>query len=68
MPAIADDLALASAADRAGVPVRALVGDDRLGYRMYPEGMRSLVEGWSKNLATGARPPRPCVCSQPYGG
>jgi hypothetical protein len=52
--AVAEDLALARAADRAGVAVRSFAGDDRLGYRMYPEGAGSLVEGWSKNLAAGA--------------
>jgi 4,4'-diaponeurosporenoate glycosyltransferase len=52
--AVAEDLALAGAADRAGVPVRAALGGDLVTYRMYPEGVRSLIEGWSKNLATGA--------------
>ena len=36
------------------MPVRALLGGDLISYRMYPEGLGSLVEGWSKNLATGA--------------
>jgi hypothetical protein len=51
---IAEDVALARAADRAGIPVRSFLGDDRIGYRMYPEGLGRLVEGWTKNLATGA--------------
>ena len=51
---VAEDLALARAADRAGVAVRSYLGGDRLGYRMYPEGPGQLVEGWSKHLATGA--------------
>jgi 4,4'-diaponeurosporenoate glycosyltransferase len=56
---IADDLALAAAADRAGVPVRSLLGGRQLSYRMYPDGLVSLVEGWTKNLASGgaATPP-----------
>jgi 4,4'-diaponeurosporenoate glycosyltransferase len=51
---VAEDLALARAADRAGVTVRSTLGGDLVAYRMYPEGLRSLIEGWSKNLATGA--------------
>ena len=51
---VAEDLALARVAAAAGVPVRALLGGDLISYRMYPEGLGSLVEGWSKNLATGA--------------
>jgi 4,4'-diaponeurosporenoate glycosyltransferase len=50
---IADDIALAAAADRAGVPVRSLLGGAHLTYRMYPGGLASLVEGWTKNLASG---------------
>jgi 4,4'-diaponeurosporenoate glycosyltransferase len=50
---VADDVALASAADRAGVPVTSLLGGPHLSYRMYPDGLPSLVEGWTKNLATG---------------
>jgi len=52
--AIDDDLALARAATGAGLPVRALLGDPLLRYRMYPDGLAQLVEGWTKNLATGA--------------
>lgn len=53
--AVAEDLALASAFARAGVPVRAFL-DDGTGVtaRMYPEGLRQLAEGWTKNLASGA--------------
>ena len=56
---IADDVALATAADRAGVPVQSMLAGGRLRYRMYPHGLGQLVEGWTKNLATGgsATPP-----------
>jgi 4,4'-diaponeurosporenoate glycosyltransferase len=50
---IADDLSLAAAADRAGVPVGSLLGGTHFTYRMYPDGLVSLVEGWTKNLASG---------------
>ena len=57
--AIVDDLALAARADAQGVPVAAFLGRPDLRYRMYPGGVRQLVEGWTKNLATGgmATPP-----------
>jgi hypothetical protein len=56
---VADDVALAAAADRAGLPVRSSLAGGLLRYRMYPHGLGQLVEGWAKNLATGgsATPP-----------
>jgi 4,4'-diaponeurosporenoate glycosyltransferase len=56
--AVAEDLALAAAVHAAGFPVAAYgPGGDTPGisYRMYPCGPRQLVEGWTKNLAEGAR-------------
>jgi 4,4'-diaponeurosporenoate glycosyltransferase len=50
---VVDDVALAAAADRAGVPVGSLLGGSQLAYRMYPDGLATLVEGWTKNLASG---------------
>ena len=52
--AVDDDLALARAATAAGLPVCALIGSPLLRYRIYPDGIAQLVEGWTKNLATGA--------------
>lgn len=53
---VADDLALAGCMSRAGLPVAAFAdaGEGGISYRMYPEGMAGLVEGWSKNLTAGA--------------
>ena len=51
--AVAEDLALAEAADRRGIPVESWCGGG-IDYRMYPEGPASLVEGWTKNLSAGA--------------
>ncbi|QIG43701.1 glycosyltransferase [Nocardioides anomalus] len=51
---VLDDVALARAYDRAGLPVRCLAGGDALAMRMYPSGLGQLVEGWSKNVASGA--------------
>jgi hypothetical protein len=52
---VVDDVSLAARADGAGVPVTTLLGGPRLTYRMYPDGPRGLVEGWTKNLAAGGR-------------
>ena len=51
---ILDDVALARAFDRAGLPVRCLAGATAMRMRMYPRGLAQLVEGWTKNMASGA--------------
>lgn len=57
--AMVDDL---SAIFRAvGAPVRLVGGRGTIDYRMYPAGFAQLVEGWSKNLASGAGITRPLV-------
>ena len=52
---VTDDLALASGFAGEGLPTHVLAGTGSIEYRMYPLGWRQLVEGWSKNVATGAR-------------
>jgi 4,4'-diaponeurosporenoate glycosyltransferase len=52
---VVEDLALAERARRAGLPVRCLTGGSEVRYRMYPAGLGQLVEGWTKNMAAGAR-------------
>jgi len=44
----------------AGIAVRGATGRDMVGFRMYPLGLASLVEGWTKGFASGAgkTPPR----------
>ncbi|MCX7619784.1 MAG: glycosyltransferase [Acidimicrobiales bacterium] len=51
---VADDLALASRAHEAGLELEVLGGGRLISYRMYPDGLRSLREGWVKNIAVGA--------------
>jgi 4,4'-diaponeurosporenoate glycosyltransferase len=53
---VAEDIALAQAMSARGVPVAAFAdaGEGSIEYRMYPDGWRALVEGWTKNLAAGA--------------
>ena len=52
---ILDDVGLAAAYARLGLPVRCAVGDAAVRMRMYPRGPRQLVEGWTKNIASGAQ-------------
>ena len=52
--AVAEDMALADRYAAAGEPVHCLAGGDRVRFRMYRD-LRGIFEGWSKNMATGAR-------------
>ncbi len=51
---ILDDVELAAAYHRAGLPVRCAVGGERIRMRSYPGGVRQLADGWTKNFASGA--------------
>ncbi len=51
---VAEDLALAQRYRAADLPVRCFAGADQVRFRMYRD-LRGLLEGWGKNLATGAR-------------
>src|SRR5829696_1455630 len=51
---VLEDVALARRYRDAGLAVRCLAGGDAVRFRMYPAGLRQLVEGWSKNIAAGA--------------
>ena len=50
---VVEDLGLAEVFGAADLPVRCRAGGDTVAFRMYPEGFASLVEGWTKNIATG---------------
>ncbi len=52
---VVEDMALARHAHDAGLRVEVFGGGPEISLRMYPSGLPSLVEGWSKNIATGAR-------------
>lgn len=52
--ALAEDLELARRFRAAGVTVHVLIGRPLFEFRMYPTGLRAMVEGWSKNMAIGA--------------
>jgi len=51
---VVEDMALAARYADAGQPVTCLLGGDLVAFRMYPLGIRSLVQGWTKNISAGA--------------
>jgi len=51
---VVDDMALCGLCRQAGIPVHCYGGREVISFRMYPGGMRSLIEGWTKNMAIGA--------------
>jgi len=51
---IVEDVALGRAFQGSGIPVTCYAGRGTISMRMYPEGLRSLVEGFTKNMAIGA--------------
>lgn len=56
---ILENFELAAHFRDAGVPVRSVAGYGVFSFRMYPDGLGSLVEGWTKGFASGAgRTPR----------
>jgi len=52
--AVVDDVAMAQKFRRAGLSVRVTGGRGAISFRLYGGGLRDLVEGWSKNFASGA--------------
>jgi 4,4'-diaponeurosporenoate glycosyltransferase len=51
---VVDDLALCRLYRSKGLGVRNYVGRGLVSFRMYPRGMGQLIEGWTKNMASGA--------------
>ena len=51
---VVEDVALARRFDEHGLPVSVFTGWNAVDFRMYPDGVRQLTEGWTKNLASGA--------------
>ena len=51
---ILEDLALGRVFAEAGLEVRGAGGRGVIEFRMYPSGPAQLVEGWSKNMASGS--------------
>ncbi|MGC8683848.1 MAG: glycosyltransferase [Athalassotoga sp.] len=51
---VVDDVAIAKSFMKSALPVHNFLGGKLITFRMYPESLKSLVEGWTKNFATGA--------------
>jgi 4,4'-diaponeurosporenoate glycosyltransferase len=51
---VLENFRLAALLREAGVPVRCIPGKGMVSFRMYPDGPRSLIEGWTKGFAAGA--------------
>lgn len=51
---VLEDRALGIKAQEAGLKVRALAGGSLISFRMYPDGIRSLSQGFIKNMAQGS--------------
>ncbi len=51
---VVEDMALADRYRAVDRPVEVYGGRDRVSFRMYPEGLRQLIEGWGKNMASGS--------------
>ncbi|MEA4869416.1 MAG: glycosyltransferase family 2 protein [Christensenella sp.] len=51
---VVEDMALADHLRQAGIPFQSFVGNANVSFRMYPAGVSALLQGFTKNLATGA--------------
>jgi 4,4'-diaponeurosporenoate glycosyltransferase len=51
---ILENFRLAAQFRAAGITVRSVVGRGVFSFRMYPGGLRELIEGWTKGFASGA--------------
>ncbi|MFC1909803.1 hypothetical protein ACFLXC_00720 [Chloroflexota bacterium] len=51
---LVEDLALGEQLKRQKIPIFNFGGKGTISFRMYPNGLRELVDGWSKGFATGA--------------
>jgi 4,4'-diaponeurosporenoate glycosyltransferase len=58
---VMEDLALGRRMRMTGHPVRCFPGRGILSFRMYPDGVAGLVEGWTKNFSTGAAWTHPLI-------
>ncbi|SHK26660.1 4,4'-diaponeurosporenoate glycosyltransferase [Anaerobranca californiensis DSM 14826] len=51
---ILEDISLGKNFLNAGIPIRCFGGRGAISFRMYPGGIKEIIEGWSKNFASGA--------------
>lgn len=60
---IMDDFALSDLFIKLDMPVKNVLSSGFFSLRMYPEGVRSLIEGWTKNLAIASVSTHPFIMS-----
>jgi len=65
--AVLEDIALGQCFLSSGLPVRCFAGRGALSIRMYPQGLNSLVEGFSKGMAAGAGRSSPLILALMVG-
>lgn len=58
---IMEDFILGKKFQEAGFSIKLYAGKNALHFRMYPNGMKQLIEGWSKNFATASQATNPKV-------
>ncbi len=51
---IVEDMSLGQVLRRKGLSFKTYVGDSGLSFRMYSLGIKTLIQGWTKNVAAGA--------------
>lgn len=51
---VLEDLFLGKTFRKNSIKVNNFLGGDTISFRMYPSGLKSLIEGWTKNFATGS--------------
>ncbi len=51
---VVDDMALGSQLNKIRLKFSLYIGNSDISFRMYADGLRSLLQGWVKNMATGA--------------
>ncbi len=51
---VLEDLFLGKTFRKNSIKINNFLGGDMVSFRMYPAGLKSLIEGWTKNFATGS--------------
>jgi 4,4'-diaponeurosporenoate glycosyltransferase len=51
---VVEDMALGAQLRKTNVPYRLFIGNQSVSFRMYAGGFRELLQGWTKNIASGA--------------
>ncbi|MDX1680896.1 MAG: glycosyltransferase [Akkermansiaceae bacterium] len=59
--AVLENLKLREHLERKGIPARSIPGRGMINFRMYPDGMGQVIEGWTKGFASGAGNTPPAV-------